>query len=81
MLLSLLADIKRHKDSWPFMTPVLKDEVPDYYDYISQPMDFGTIKSKLEGGKYDAVKDFFTDCLLIFDNFQTYNTDHSDVYK
>ncbi|KAK0098559.1 hypothetical protein PV326_006786 [Microctonus aethiopoides] len=78
----LLADVMHHKDSWPFLSPVTIDEVPDYHEYIKKPMDFGTIKRKLDAGNYEGNKqDFFVDCLLIFDNCHTYNKDHSTVYK
>ncbi|XP_011504355.1 PREDICTED: bromodomain adjacent to zinc finger domain protein 1A isoform X2 [Ceratosolen solmsi marchali] len=77
----LVHDVTRHRDSWPFLSPVTKDEVPDYYDYISEPMDFGTIKKKLEHDNYRTIQTFYSDCLLVFDNCQTYNTEHSAVYK
>ena len=31
-----------------FLKPVLDEEAPGYSDIISQPMDFGTVKRKLE---------------------------------
>ncbi|CAB0031229.1 unnamed protein product [Trichogramma brassicae] len=77
----LLNDIKKHRQSWPFLEPVGKDEVPDYYDYISEPMDFGTIQKKFSNNQYTALKDFFHDCLLVFDNCHTYNSENSQVYK
>lgn len=80
-LFELLNDLKKHRDSWAFMTPVTLDEVPDYYDYISQPMDFGTIRENLEEGKYREMQEFFSDCLLVFDNCQIYNAENTNVYK
>ena len=80
-ILELLNDIKKNRDSWPFLSPVTKEEVPDYYDYISQPMDFGTIRKKFENNEYNMVEEFFRDCLLVFDNCHTYNTENSAVYK
>ncbi|KAL7301539.1 hypothetical protein TKK_0005971 [Trichogramma kaykai] len=77
----LLNDIKKHRQSWPFLEPVGKDEVPDYYDYISEPMDFGTIQKKFSNNQYTALKDFFHDCLLVFDNCHTYNSENSQVYN
>lgn len=35
---SILNQVKNHHASWPFVKPVDKNEVPDYYDYIQFPM-------------------------------------------
>ncbi|XP_034176912.2 ATP-dependent chromatin assembly factor large subunit isoform X2 [Osmia lignaria lignaria] len=80
-LQELLTDVMHHRDSWPFLSPVTKDEVPDYHDIISNPMDFGTIKYKLNNGEYETSEQFFGDCHLVFENCQAYNEEHSAVYK
>ncbi|KAL6434938.1 hypothetical protein ACFW04_005240 [Cataglyphis niger] len=80
-LQELLTDIRHHRDSWPFLSPVTKDEVPDYHDIISNPMDFGTIKYKLGNGDYETLDKFFSDCQLIFENCTLYNKEHSSVYN
>ncbi|EFN63819.1 Bromodomain adjacent to zinc finger domain protein 1A [Camponotus floridanus] len=80
-LQELLTDIRHHRDSWPFLSPVTKDEVPDYHDIISNPMDFGTIKYKLGNGDYETLDKFFSDCQLIFENCRLYNKEHSSVYN
>ncbi|XP_044011620.1 bromodomain adjacent to zinc finger domain protein 1A isoform X2 [Aphidius gifuensis] len=78
----LLKDVMHHRDSWPFLSPVTIDEVPDYYDFIKKPMDFGTIKKKLDNGNYEKNSQlFFNDIQLIFDNCHAYNKEHSAVYK
>ncbi|XP_014471104.1 PREDICTED: bromodomain adjacent to zinc finger domain protein 1A isoform X3 [Dinoponera quadriceps] len=80
-LQELLSDIRHHRDSWPFLSPVTKDEVPDYHDIISNPMDFGTIKFKLSNGDYERLDEFFSDCQLVFENCRLYNKEHSSVYS
>ncbi len=35
--------IKDHKSAWPFKNPVKREEVPDYYDIIKDPIDLGVI--------------------------------------
>ncbi|XP_068981435.1 bromodomain adjacent to zinc finger domain protein 1A isoform X4 [Bombus flavifrons] len=80
-LQELLSDIRHHRDSWPFLSPVTKDEVPDYHDIISNPMDFGTIKYKLNNNEYETLEHFFSDCHLVFENCQAYNEEHSSVYN
>ena len=40
-------DPQLHSNAWPFLKPVKKDEVPDYYDHVLNPM--GTI-GRMGGG-------------------------------
>ena len=44
-------------------------------------MDLGTIKKKLEKGKYNSASDAATDVRLVWKNCMTYNADGSDFYK
>ena len=55
--------------------------MPDYYDVITRPMDFGTIKYKLNMGNYSCDEEFMSDVCLIFDNCNTYNDSEAEVYK
>nr|XP_022913840.1 bromodomain adjacent to zinc finger domain protein 1A isoform X1 [Onthophagus taurus]XP_022913841.1 bromodomain adjacent to zinc finger domain protein 1A isoform X1 [Onthophagus taurus] len=80
-LQDLLAEIIKHKDAWAFVRPVQKNEVPDYYDIISNPMDFGTIKYKLNMGNYTCDEEFMNDSVLVFENCNTYNNTDAEVYK
>ena len=41
-----------------FGEPVDPDEVPDYLDMIKKPMDFSTMRSKVELLKYENFEDF-----------------------
>ena len=41
-----------------FGEPVDPDEVPDYLDLIKKPMDFSTMRSKVELLKYENFEDF-----------------------
>lgn len=66
--------------SW-FTEPVDRNEVPDYYTIIKHPMDFGTIKKKLEANTYLDQEDFHTDMLLVRDNCRTYNPPGSTVRR
>lgn len=80
-LQELLTDVMKHPDAWPFLRPVLKNEVPDYYEVISKPMDFGTIKYKLNMGNYKCDADLMEDVVLVFENCNTYNNSEAAVYK
>lgn len=44
-----------------------------YYDEIQNPMDFGTISSKLNDGKYGAMEEFKADVELVFSNCRQFN--------
>ncbi|XP_051146900.1 uncharacterized protein LOC127262311 [Andrographis paniculata] len=60
----------------PFNVPVnpVALGIPDYFDVIDTPMDFGTICSNLEKGtKYKSSEDVFKDVQYIWDNCYKYN--------
>ncbi|KAF2819127.1 histone acetyltransferase GCN5 [Ophiobolus disseminans] len=52
--------------SWPFLKPVDKDEVPDYYKTVSSPMDLTSMEERLESGFYTTPKLFIDDLKLVF---------------
>ena len=60
------------------MDPV-KLNIPDYFDIIKQPMDFGTVKNKLQTNQYLKFGDFIIDMNLVFDNCIQYNGENSHV--
>ncbi|KAI1351150.1 Bromodomain-containing protein [Xylaria sp. FL0043] len=47
-----LSQIQFHKQAWPFLHPVNRDEVADYYNVITSPMDLSTVEEKLEHDRY-----------------------------
>ena len=46
---------------------------------IKRPMDLGTMKSKLEGGKYSTAAEFADDMRLMLQNCLVYNPPEHDV--
>jgi histone acetyltransferase len=80
-LLHLLNDMQNHASSWPFLTPVNKDDVADYYEVIKEPMDLSTMEVKLEADNYATPEDFIRDAKLIFDNCRKYNNDTTPYAK
>lgn len=74
-----LYQIQNHKQAWPFLNPVNRDEVPDYYNVITSPMDLSTIEEKLEKDQYSAPRELVADLELIFSNCKKYN-DATTVY-
>lgn len=77
----ILQEMKSQPSAWPFMHPVSKEDVPDYYDLIAEPMDLSTIENKLENDQYDSMEAFAYDCKLIFDNCRRYNGETTTYYK
>ncbi|KAK7472167.1 Transcriptional activator spt7 [Stygiomarasmius scandens] len=73
----LLVDLKTvtidNRDAEAFLKPVVKAEVPDYYDVISNPMDFQTMSRKVKAKQYKSKKEFKDDLDLIWTNCFTYN--------
>ncbi|GME78262.1 unnamed protein product [[Candida] boidinii] len=81
VMFNLLSDMQNHPSSWPFVNPVNKEEVPDYYEVIKEPMDLSTMEIKLENDAYEEFDDFIYDCKLIFNNCKRYNGESTTFYK
>ncbi|PON83810.1 Bromodomain containing protein [Trema orientale] len=80
-----LSFITQHKWAWPFLEPVdVKGlGLHDYYQVIEKPMDFGTIKTRMEakdGGGYNNVREIYADVRLVFKNAMKYNDEKDDVH-
>ncbi|XP_060080853.1 E3 ubiquitin-protein ligase TRIM33-like isoform X3 [Ylistrum balloti] len=71
----ILLELYCHQKSTVFHEPVSK-AVPNYYKIITNPIDFGKIKCKLQRqnfNHYNVVDEFIADMLLVFRNCRTYN--------
>ncbi|KAK8914068.1 Transcription factor GTE9 [Platanthera zijinensis] len=79
---TLLKRLMTHDYGWVFNVPVdvVKLDLPDYFTYIKQPMDLGTVKSKLASGAYSSPWDFASDVRLTFSNARAYNPPSTDVH-
>lgn len=80
-LLHLLNDLQNHNSAWPFLNPVNRDEVADYYEVIKEPMDFSTMEVKLEADNYSSPEEFVRDAKLIFSNCRKYNNETTPYAK
>lgn len=81
VLQSLLNEMTNSPSAWPFVQPVNRDEVPDYYEVIKEPMDLTTMESKLDKDQYETVDQFVYDARLIFNNCRSYNNETTTYYK
>jgi hypothetical protein len=71
----ILTKLRKHKSGWVFNEPVDVEGMGlhDYYDIIKQPMDLGTVKSRLARDFYRSPAEFANDVRLTFTNALTYN--------
>ncbi|KAK0049500.1 BRCA2-interacting transcriptional repressor EMSY isoform X2 [Biomphalaria pfeifferi] len=88
---SLLMKVARFKGSprdrsdipaaeW-FTFPVDSVDAPDYYTVIQNPMDFSTMRKKLETGQYSSFEEFQADMELIQTNCYLYNSEGTKVRR
>lgn len=79
----MLTKLMKHKHGYVFNVPVDVEgfKLHDYYDIIKNPMDLGTVKSKLGKNLYDSPMDFAADVRLTFNNAMKYNPKGHEVYN
>ncbi|XP_037910415.1 transcription initiation factor TFIID subunit 1 isoform X2 [Hermetia illucens] len=65
--------LKTMHESWPFLKPVNKKQVKDYYTIIKKPIDLDTITKKVAAHKYHSRAEFLADIELIATNCEQYN--------
>lgn len=65
--------LKTMPGSVPFLKPVNKKQVKDYYSVIRRPMDLETVTKKVIAHKYHSRAEFLEDILLIAKNCEQYN--------
>ncbi|XP_047955608.1 uncharacterized protein LOC125201506 [Salvia hispanica] len=81
-LLVFILDRLQKKDTYGvFSEPVDINELPDYFEYIDQPMDFGTVRKKLNRGAYKKLEELEADVFLICSNAMLYNAPDTVYYR
>ena len=73
---------KKHESyAWVFYKPVDPEaqNLPDYHQIITHPMDLGTIKQKMNNREYRKPQEFADDVRLMFTNCFKYNPPEHDV--
>ena len=81
LLRRVLQTLKERDTNEIFADPVDVSEVPDYLDFIQEPMDFSTMQDKLEAGQYLTLETFEKDFNLMIYNCTVYNDQHTIYYK
>ncbi|XP_018111298.1 bromodomain-containing protein 1 isoform X5 [Xenopus laevis] len=81
LLRSLLEQLQEKDPARIFAHPVNLSEVPDYLDHIKHPMDFSTMKKRLEDQSYRNLNGFEEDFNLIIENCMKYNAKDTIFYR
>ncbi|XP_077353026.1 bromodomain-containing protein 3-like [Festucalex cinctus] len=71
----------KHHFAWPFYHPVdaVALKLPDYHTIITNPMDLGTIKRRLENNYYWSASECLQDFNTMFTNCYIYNKPTDDI--
>lgn len=64
-----------------FSKPVSKEDLPEYYEEIENPMDYGTMREKLERGEYRSAQAMQKDFILVMQNCLKFNEKDSDIVR
>jgi len=67
--------------SIPFLVKPSKQDYPDYYRVIRNPIALDDIKRHLSKGKYSSLEDVKNDFELLFGNAKHYNRSDSIIYE
>lgn len=65
----------------PFLDLPDRNDYPDYYQFIKNPICMNNIKKKINKKEYQGLKEFWQDIKLLVENCKTYNEDGSLLYQ
>ncbi|XP_010498505.1 PREDICTED: bromodomain-containing protein 9-like [Camelina sativa] len=81
-LLVFILDRLQKKDTYGvYSDPVDPEELPDYHEIITNPMDFSTVRKKLDSAAYASLEQFERDVFLICTNAMEYNSSDTVYYR
>ena len=81
LLEHLLKSMEKRDPQQFFAWPVTDNIAPGYSQIISNPMDFSTIKQKIDDNNYQNLNEFIDDFKLMCNNAMTYNHQDTIYYK
>nr|CDS33407.1 polybromo 1 [Hymenolepis microstoma] len=70
-----------HRPRDTFMVLPSREEYPDYYEVIPEPIDLTMIKERMEANNYPTHQAMVADLRLMFNNARRYNEEDSQVYR
>ncbi|KAJ8249895.1 hypothetical protein COCON_G00231110 [Conger conger] len=81
LLRAVLSQLQEKDPARIFAQPVSVAEVPDYLDHIKRPMDFSTMRRRVEAQGYRNLDEFEDDFNLIVANCAKYNAKDTVFYR
>nr|XP_050854539.1 bromodomain-containing protein 7 isoform X2 [Vespula vulgaris]XP_050854540.1 bromodomain-containing protein 7 isoform X2 [Vespula vulgaris]XP_050854541.1 bromodomain-containing protein 7 isoform X2 [Vespula vulgaris]XP_050854542.1 bromodomain-containing protein 7 isoform X2 [Vespula vulgaris]XP_050854543.1 bromodomain-containing protein 7 isoform X2 [Vespula vulgaris]XP_050854544.1 bromodomain-containing protein 7 isoform X2 [Vespula vulgaris]XP_050854545.1 bromodomain-containing protein 7 len=81
LLEHLLRSMEKRDPQQFFAWPVTDSIAPGYSQIITNPMDFSTIKQKIDDNNYQNLNEFVDDFKLMCNNATTYNHQDTIYYK
>jgi protein polybromo-1 len=67
--------------SQPFMSLPSRELQPDYYEKIRDPLDFNTVRRRIESGAYSTEGDMVVDCVKVLENAKSYYSESTQFHK
>ncbi|XP_019934737.2 bromodomain-containing protein 1-like isoform X4 [Paralichthys olivaceus] len=81
LLRAVLSQLQEKDQYNIFAQPVSVKEVPDYLDHIKNPMDFSTMRKRIDAHDYRSLEEFEADFNLMISNCMSYNSKDTFFYK
>ncbi|KAL7402520.1 hypothetical protein ABVT39_016106 [Epinephelus coioides] len=81
LLRAVLSQLQEKDQYSIFAQPVCVKEVPDYLDHIKNPMDFSTMRKRIDAHDYRSLEEFEADFNLIIFNCMKYNAKDTFFYR
>lgn len=80
-LKNLLDKLFNSKHAWPFEAPVSREEHPEYYETIKNPLSLKDVSDRLKLGDYYRCKEqMMADLMLMVENCKTFNEKETDYH-
>ncbi|XP_071923493.1 uncharacterized protein [Coffea arabica] len=81
-MLVFVLDRLQKKDTYgAFSEPADPNELPDYHEIIEHPMDFWTLRKKLDAGSYSNLEELEADVMLLCSNAMQYNAPDTIYFR
>jgi len=81
-LLALVSKVQDQQYSWCFRDPVDTNEVKDYLDVVTDPIDLKTMEKRIRRGDWYKTKQMlFSDMMKMVNNCKLYNGERNTYYE